>query len=220
MVEIIPAINAPTWNEVAKKIRLIEPYTDWVHIDVADGTFTPNTLWHNPIDLVGFETKCNVEIHLMEDRPEDRIEAWLLKPVKRIIVHYEVTHDLDFITAECRNANVAVGLSVNSHTSWTRLKPFVDRVDLLQILAVHAGKAGQEFERHNLSKIKHLRAFAPKAIIEVDGGIEPDIADDCVRAGADILVAASYILDHPSPRMAIRELQMSSEPLGAARGRQ
>ena len=211
MVEIIPAINADTWDEVARKIRLVEPYVDWVHIDVADGTFTPNALWHNPLDLVGFETKANVEIHLMEDRPEERIEAWLIKPVKRVIVHYEVTHDLDFILAEAKKDGVAVGLSVDSHTSWTCLKPFVDKVDLLQILAVHAGKAGQEFERHNLSKIKHLRQFAPKAIIEVDGGIVPDIADDCVAAGANILASASYIFDHPSPKMAIRELAMASE---------
>lgn len=212
MIEIIPAINAATWEEVRQKIRLVEPYADWVHIDVADSTFTLNTLWHNPLDLVGFETKCRVEIHLMEDRPEDRIEAWLMGPVKRIIVHYEVTHDLDFILAECRSTEIAVGLSVNSHTSWTCLKPFAEKVDLLQILAVHAGKAGQEFERHNLSKIKHLRAFASKAIIEVDGGIVPDIADDCVRAGANILASASYIFDHPSPKMAIRELQASSYP--------
>ncbi len=207
MVEVVPAINAPTWEEVVKKIRRIEPFTDWVHIDVADGTFTPNALWHNPLDLVGLETPLQVEIHLMEDRPEERVEAWLMKPVKRIIVHYEVTHDLDFILAECRQEEIQVGLSAASHTSWTCLKPFVNKVDLLQILAVHAGIAGQEFEGHNISKIKHLRAFAPHAIIEVDGGITPEIGDRCVAAGADILVSANYIFNHPSPKMAIRELQ-------------
>lgn len=209
MVEIIPAINAAAWEEVMRQIRLIEPYTDWVHIDVADGTFTPNTLWHNPIDLVGLETKCKIEIHLMEDRPEERVEAWLIRPVSRIIVHYEVTHDLDFILSECRSEDIKVGLSVASHTSWTCLKPFVDKVDLLQILAVHSGMAGQEFEGHNISKIKHLRAFARQAIIEVDGGITPQVGDECVRAGADILVSANYIFSHPSPKMAIQELRLT-----------
>ncbi len=206
MIQIIPAINATSWEEVEKKIRLVEPFVDWVHIDVADGTFTPNSLWHNSLDLVGFKTKCNVEIHLMEDRPEERIEAWLMEPVRRVIVHYEVTHDLKFIHKECRKDRVQLGLSVASHTSWTRLRPFVHDVDLFQILAVHSGKAGQGFERHNISKIKHLRAFAPKVKIEVDGGIEPDIADDCVRAGANILVSANYIFSHPSPKLAIKEL--------------
>lgn len=211
MVQIIPAINAPTWDEAVEKIRLVEPYVDWLHIDVADGTFTPNALWHNPLDLVDFETRCKVEIHLMEDRPEDRIEAWLIQPVRRVIVHYEVTHDLDFILGEAWRERVSVGMAIDSHTSWTCLKPFVERVDLLQVLAVHAGRGGQEFERHNFSKIRQLRAFAPKAILEVDGGMTPEIGDECVKAGANILVVGSYIFDHPSPKMAIRELQASSE---------
>lgn len=206
MVEIIPAINAETWEEIVQKIRLVEPFTKWVHLDVADGTFTPNTLWHNPLDLVGFETPVNLEIHLMEDQPEERIEAWLLKPVKRIIVHYEVTHDLGFILTECHRERIQVGLAIDSHTSWTVLKPFVHTVDIFQILAVHAGGAGQEFELHNISKIKHLRQFCPECIIEVDGGINPEVAHDAIKARADIIVSASYVFNHPSPKLAIKEL--------------
>ncbi|RJQ36737.1 hypothetical protein C4552_02485 [Candidatus Parcubacteria bacterium] len=206
MAQILPAINAETWDEAVKKIRLVEPYVDWVHLDVADGTFTPNTLWHQPLDLVGFQTKCHIEIHLMEDRPEERIEAWLIKPVHRVIVHYEVTHDFDLIARECRQSGIELGFSVAPQTSWTALKPFADRLALLQILAVPPGKGGQEFDRHNLSKIKHLRQAFPKANIEVDGGITPAIARECVRAGANMLVAGNYIFSHPSPKMAIREL--------------
>ncbi len=207
MVEIIPAVNAETWQEVVTKIRRVESFSKWVHIDVADGTFTPNTIWHNPLDLVGFETPANVEIHLMEDRPEERIEAWLIKPVKRIIVHYEVAHDLDFIFTECWRAKIEVGVAVNSRTSWTCLKPFISRVHLFQILAVHPGKAGQEFERHNLSKIKHLRTACHDCNIEVDGGMNPKNAEDAVKAGANIIASASYIFSHPSPKMAMKELQ-------------
>lgn len=206
MIEVIPAVNAATWEEVAKKIRLVESFAPWVHIDVADGTFTPNTIWHNPLDLVGFATPAHLEIHLMEDRPEERVDAWLLKSVGRIIVHYEVTHDLDFIFAECWRNCVEVGLAINSHTSWVNLKPYAAKAHLLQILAVHAGRAGQEFETHNLSKIKHLRAFSPECKIEVDGGITPDAAEACIKAGANIIVSASYIFNHPSPKMATREL--------------
>ncbi|MBI4120611.1 MAG: hypothetical protein HY454_04065 [Parcubacteria group bacterium] len=206
MAEIIPAVNARTWEEVVKKIRLVESFADWVHIDVADGTFTPNTLWHNPLDLVGFETPAKLEVHLMEDRPEERIEAWLIKPVKRIVVHYEATHDIDFVFHQCWQARMEVGIAVNPHTSWTCLKPFIGRAHLFQILAVHPGKAGQEFEAHNLSKIKHLRASCPECKIEVDGGMTPAAAEACIKAGANIIVSASYIFDHPSPKMAMREL--------------
>lgn len=209
MVQVIPAVNAETWDEVVKKIRRVEGFAKWVHIDVADGTFTPNTLWHNPLDLVGFETPAHLEIHLMEDRPEDRIEAWIIKPVKRVIIHYEVAHDLDFIFAECWRAKIEVGVAINSHTSWTCLKPFVNKAHLLHILAVHPGGAGQEFEHHNLSKIKHLRALCHDCKIEVDGGMEPYAADKAVKAGANIVVSASYIFNHPSPKMAMKELQHS-----------
>lgn len=207
MVEVIPAVNAETWDEVVKKIRLVESFADWVHLDVADGTFAPNTLWHNPLDLVGFETPAKLEIHLMEDRPEERVEAWILKPVKRVIVHYEVTHDLDFVLHECWRNRVEVGLAIGPDTSWTKLKPFVDKAHLLQILAVHPGLAGQEFDKPSIQKIKHLRAFSPDCKLEVDGGINPHTAQEAIKAGANIIASASYIFSHPSPKLAMRELQ-------------
>lgn len=207
MIEVIPAVNAATWEEVVKKIRRVESFSKWAHIDVADGTFTPNAIWHNPLDLVGFDTPAHLEIHLMEDRPEERIEAWIIKPVKRIIVHYEVAHDLDFIFTECWREKIEVGIAISPHSSWTLLKPFESKAHLFQILAVHPGLAGQEFERHNLSKIKHLRAHCPDCKIEVDGGITPKIAEECIKAGANIIVSASYIFNHPSPKLAIKELQ-------------
>ena len=211
MVQVIPAINAETWEDVLRKIRIVEPYVDWLHIDVADGTFTPNSLWHNPRDLIGFETKCHVEIHLMADRPEDRVGSWLQKPVERLIVHVETVRDFHYIAGQCREQGSGIGLAADSHTSWTALTPFAGAVDLLQVLAVHAGKGGQEFERHNLVKIKHLRAQAPRAIIEADGGMTPALAAECQTMGANIVVAGAYIFDHPSPKMAIRELQMTND---------
>lgn len=205
MVQIIPAINAETWEDVVRKIRIVEPYVDWLHIDVADGTFTPNSLWHDPSDLVTLATKCDIEIHFMANRPEERLERWLAARVKRMIVHHEVVRDLGFITGKCRDANIEVGLAADSHTSWMALAQFAGSVDLLQVLAVHAGKGGQEFEHHNIEKIRDLRASAPKAIIEVDGGMTPPLAAECRTAGANIIVAGSYIFDHQDPSLAIRE---------------
>lgn len=209
MIEVIPAINAATWEEVVRKVRIVEPHAEWVHIDVADGTFTPNTLWHDPLNLAALRTKCKVEIHFMAAQPEERLEHWLGAPVRRMIVHHEVVRDLGFIVEKCRGAKIEVGLAADSHTPASALVPFAGSVDMLQVLAVHAGKGGQEFERHNIEKIKHLRAFLPEAIIEVDGGMTPPLAAECRTAGADIIVAGSYIFDYPDPEAAIRELQMS-----------
>ena len=207
MVEIIPAINAKTWEEARDKIRRVEHYTKWIHLDVADGTFTKNTLWHNPLDLVGFETVAKLEIHLMEDHPEERFEAWLLPQVKRIIVHEEVVHDFDFIVSECHREKVEAGIAIAPDTSWTRLKPYIGKADLLQVLAVHPGLAGQEFQAHNYSKIKHLRALCPDCKIEVDGGVKLGVARLAAEAGADILAAASSVFGASDIDQAIRVLQ-------------
>lgn len=207
MIEIIPAINAKTWEEVREKIRRVEHYTKWIHLDVADGTFTKNTLWHNPLDLVGFETVAKLEIHLMEDHPEERFEVWLFPQVKRIIVHEEVVHDFDFVIRECHQEKVEAGMAIAADTSWTRLKPYIGKADLLQILAVHPGLAGQEFQAHNYSKIKHLRSLCPSCKIEVDGGVKIGVARLAVEAGANMLAAASSVFVAENTEQAIRVLQ-------------
>ena len=79
---IIPAINADSFEEVQKKIKLIEPYVSWAHLDIADGTFTRNTLWHNLVEFAMIETELNIEIHLMIDKVEEKIDHWFNPSVK------------------------------------------------------------------------------------------------------------------------------------------
>lgn len=207
MIEIIPAINAETFEEVKAKIRKVEPYAEWAHLDIADGTFTPNTLWHNSLDLVGFETPLKFEIHMMEDLPEERIEHWFLPPVKRIIVHVETIHNLDFIIEDCKKEGIEVGVAIADQTSWTKLKPYIGKVDMFQVLCVPPGKAGQHFHRHNLLKIKHLRAMCNHCKIEADGGMDPDTAKEAVKIGANVVAAASYIFGSKDIKGAIETLQ-------------
>lgn len=211
MVEIIPAINAETWEEVRDKIRRIEHFTKWIHLDIADGTYTKNTLWHNPLDLVGFETVSKIEVHMMEDHPEDRFQAWILPGVRRIIFQEETVSDFDFLLDELRREGVEAGISVGTDVSWIRLKPYIRKADLLQILAVHPGRAGQEFQGHNYSKIRHLRALCPDCKIEVDGGIKLGVARLVAEAGANILAAASSVFRADNPELAIRVLQNDAE---------
>src|SRR3989338_11543235 len=206
MFEIIPSINVKTWEEVREKIRRVEHFTNWVHVDVADATFTKETSWHNPLDLVGFESVAKIEVHLMEDHPEERFEAWLLPAVKRIIVHEEVTRDFDFIWDACRRENTDIGMPITTDTSWTRLKPYVGKTDMLQVLAVHPGPSGQEFQGHNYSKIRHLRALCPNCKIEVDGGVKLGVSRMATAMGANVLVAGAAIFEAQNVEQAIRIL--------------
>ena len=170
-MQIIPGVNAENFEEIKEKIKLIESFSNWLHLDVADGTFTKNTLWHEPDDLIGFETSLNIEAHLMIDKPEKRIEQWLIKGVKRIIFNLESSEAPELLIQKCRENNIEVGISIGPDTSWTRLMPFLlaqpDRASkFIQILCVYPGLAGQKFMEDCLDKIRHLRKECPECDIE------------------------------------------------------
>ena len=208
MVEILPSINFSTFEEVKKYIRLVEPYVTWVHIDVADGTFTPHAVWHDAADLKDFTTPLKIEIHFMVMEPEKKIFDWLLPNISRIIFHQEATREADSLIERCHEAKLEVGVAIRPDTSWEALKPFIGKADLLQVLAVMPGSSGQEFYPDMFEKIKNLYSFATTMPIEVDGGIKVGVARECVQAGATHLVAGAQLFSSGMPfEEALRALQ-------------
>ncbi|MBU2109393.1 hypothetical protein KKB71_00320 [Patescibacteria group bacterium] len=199
-MQIIPAINANSFEEVKEKIKLLKPYTDWVQLDVADGTFTKNIIWHNPKDLLDLETKLNIEVHLMINEIEKRVEDWLIPQIKRIIFHIETAQDPDFVIKKIQDAGKEPGMAVGPDGSWTHLAHFKNKVNFFQILGVRPGLPGQELQEETYEQIRQLRKFClaspaggRSCIIEVDGGVNKENAKKLVEAGADILCAASAI---------------------------
>ncbi len=205
--EIIPAINTDSFEEAIRRIKLIEPFVEWVQLDICDGTFTKNTTWHNAADLLALETSLNIEVHLMINDIEERVENWLIAPVKRIIFHLEAAKDPDFVIEKCRKAGKEVGIAINPDTAWTKLVPYFKKADLFQVLGVYPGLAGQKFQEDNLDKIIHLRKECPKCIIEVDGGMDKETAKRAVKAGANIINVATAIFGAKDIKKAIEELK-------------
>lgn len=216
--QIIPAINAETFEEVEKKVRQVEPYVRWVHLDVADGTFTPNTLWHNAADLFVLKTPALIEIHLMLESPEKVIDAWIGAGAKRIIVHVETIKDFAYLKKRCDEAKVFLMLSIAPSTSWIKLAPFMkENVVSFQVLAVHPGVAGQRFIEGNpwdadfvessYDAIRHIRELCSFCDIEVDGGVKPGVAKKCREAGANLFAAASSIFGAADVEKAIEDLK-------------
>lgn len=194
MVEVIPSINVRTFEEVKERIKKVEPYARWCHLDVTDGIFSKHLTWHDPRDLVNFETPLNLEVHLMVSEPEKIIDQWLVKPVKRLIFHIEAMKDPEFIIKKCRGAGTEVGFAINPETFWGQLQPWFNQVEILQVLTVHPGPSGQKPEwPEMLDKVVHLRKSCRACIIEVDGGVNPETAKKAVGAGANLLVAGNYI---------------------------
>lgn len=207
MIEIIPAINAENFRDVTEKIKRVEPYVRWVHIDVADGTFTKNILWHNAKDLLMLKTPLFIEVHLMVTDIEKKISSWLLPNVRRVIFHVETAKDPRSIVRVCHAADIEAGIAVHPDTSWEQLLPYVKEADIIQTLAVVPGHAGQVFQKKIIKKIEGLRRMCSTCLIEVDGGMNKETAGRAIQAGATHIVAASAIFNGGDIEKNIKDLQ-------------
>ncbi|OGZ44870.1 MAG: hypothetical protein A3J54_00400 [Candidatus Ryanbacteria bacterium RIFCSPHIGHO2_02_FULL_45_13b] len=209
-IEIIPAINAKTFTDVEAKIRAVEPYVSWVHVDVADGSFTDVTLWHNPEDLFTLQTPLFIEIHLMIANIDERIQDWLQPIVRRIIFHRETSQNPEVVIDACHRSDIRVGMAITPGSSTDIVLPFLPKIDIVQTLAVVPGRSGQVFQPDTLQKISALHNTCPACPIEVDGGINVDTIGSVVRAGASLLVAGSAIFSAPDIKNAIEKLRSSA----------
>jgi len=192
---LIPAINADTFEEVQRKIKLIEPHVSWAHLDIADGTFTRNTLWHNLMELALIETELNLEIHLMIDRVEEKIDHWFNPSVKRIIFHIGGTKDAGFVIDRCHKNKTEAGIAIGTDESIAKALAYKNKADFFQILAVKPGLPGQKMDDSAFERIREVRKFCPQCIIEVDGGMNKETIPRAIEAGADRIVAASAIFN-------------------------
>lgn len=210
-MQVIPAINEGSFEEVGKKIRMLLDFEgsrpEWVHIDVSDGNFTKRTLYNDPLSLKisGLVKEINVGAHLMINYPDDFFEFWLDAGVKKIIVHAEVVKNVPMMKQQCDKAGAGLVLAVGPATGISKLFEY-DYVGNFLILTVEPGLSGQPFDEGQLEKIKILRAKMPSAKIEVDGGVDLETAVKIKNAGADTLISSSYIWNSPNPKEAYEDL--------------
>ncbi len=230
MVEIIPSINVRTFEEVKERIKKIEPYVKWCHIDVTDGVFSSHETWRNPKDLLDLETNLNIEVHLMVSNPDEVIDDWLVGParpvrspvpeasadalgrltsngVKRVIVHTEAIKNFDLIREKCRDRGIELGVAVNPETPAEAFEPYIGKADVFLFLTVPPGPSGNPMHENTVGKITSFRKSCPECIIEVDGGVNPHTYKKAVSAGANILVSGAFIFDSIDIRSAIDELK-------------
>lgn len=219
-MEVIPAIIAKDIKEVEEKIRKVETLVTWVQLDIMDGNFVPNTTWNNPEELNAQDFSVFLEAHLMILSPQDKIDSWIASGIKRIIVHIETVgaershtktdplrHQVVDMAEKIHSAGAQFGLALSPETPLSAIENFLDYCNIVLVLAVSPGFGGQEFKEEVLPKIRELQKTAPQVKIAVDGGINPETGRRCVEAGADILVAGSYIFNSENIQEAIEELQ-------------
>lgn len=224
MADIIPVINCAESEEALRTLRAAEILrpsgASWVHLDVADGRFTFHKTWNDPATVRNIRGEMKWEVHLMVEEPEKIADEWLEAGAARLVVHYESIFDphlrfhkinpalvLDEIREKCRMHGAEFMLALNPETRVDTVLAAAPGVKHFQILAVHPGLPGQSFLPLSLEKISFLRRQVPDAIIEVDGGVNPDTVARAQVAGANIFATGTYLWTSGDPTRAFLELR-------------
>lgn len=205
---VAPSILSADFLHLGEAIRLVEESeAEWVHCDIMDGHFVPNISYGIPIvKAVRPATKKVVDCHLMIEHPELYVEAFASAGADMITVHQEACVHLDRQVAQIHDLGCKAGVALNPATPVETLVDILHAVDMVLIMSVNPGFGGQKFIPRALDKVRRLRALAPDLLIQVDGGVNAETGAELVAAGADVLVAGSYVFGAEEPMEAIRSL--------------
>jgi len=199
MKKIAPSILSADFSRLGEEIAAVEAAgADWIHIDVMDGHFVPNlTLGPPIIRSLRKTTRLPFDVHLMIEKPELTLDAFIDAGCDILTVHLEAASHLHRTIAWIKERDVMAGVSINPATPLSLLEEILPDLDLLLIMTVNPGFGGQQFIPNMLPKIRKAKAMvsaiAPRVVIEVDGGISLDNMATVAEAGADVLVAGSAV---------------------------
>ena len=177
------------------------------HLDIMDGHFVPNITFGAPV-IKHLRNKTDIifDVHLMISRPDLYIDDFVSAGADIITFHIEADCDIIDTLKKIRTASVKTGLAIKPGTKVEAVLPYIPFVDMLLVMTVEPGFGGQSFMHDMLPKVEYLRTLFPKLDIQVDGGINADTAKLAVRAGANVIVAGSYLFGQDDYKKAVSEL--------------
>ncbi len=192
MKSVVPSVLTKNYDELEKKIRILEQLTEVIQIDIMDGELVPNVSLG--VDEVGkANSKSKLEIHLMVKNPKAYIKPFANIGAFRAIFHIESDDDPLEVIDEIKKSDMEPGIAINPPTPLEKILPFLNLVDVVLVMGVNPGFQGQKFIPETLDKVRAIKKIRPELIIELDGGVNPEIGPSLVEAGVDILNVGSYL---------------------------
>ncbi|MDG1146142.1 MAG: ribulose-phosphate 3-epimerase [Flavobacteriales bacterium] len=210
---IAPSVLAADFANIQKDFEMInESQADWFHIDVMDGVFVPNISFGMPvIAAMKKHAKKPMDVHLMIVNPDQYIKTFKEVGADILTVHYEACTHLHRTLQAIKAEGMQAGVALNPHTPVHLLEDVITEVDLVCIMSVNPGFGGQSFIENTYAKVVQLKELITKkgasTKIEIDGGVTIHNAKKLIDAGADVLVAGSFVFKSGNPTKTIKELK-------------
>jgi ribulose-phosphate 3-epimerase len=212
-IQIAPSILAADFANLQREVELLNSsQADFIHVDIMDGVFVPNISFGLPVtEAIHRHAQKPLDVHLMIVNPDQYLEAFAKSGAAILSVHAEACTHLHRTVQQIHKLGMKAGVAINPHTPVESLSEIIDQIDLVCLMSVNPGFGGQAFIPNTYAKVSRLKDLILQkkstALVEIDGGVNLDNSPKLIAAGADILVAGSFVFSSSDPLDTISKLK-------------